>query len=71
MNTAAIKRILFEEVQFFLPVRYLSFKSESPGVETPGLLVKALISSYFKVYSIPAFRYEQTPLVFLYRLVKN
>ena len=24
-------------------------KKESPDVETPGLLVKALISSYFKI----------------------
>jgi hypothetical protein len=38
-------------------------KCKSPDVETSGLLVKALISSYFKNCPMLSFQHEQTPLM--------
>ena len=37
-------------LKFFLPFQFI--KKESPDVETPGLLVKALISSYFMMSDV-------------------
>ena len=45
-----------------MPNRRFGVQKESPDVETPGLLVKALISSYFEE--------DFTPLsVFLYKYI--
>jgi hypothetical protein len=51
MTVCCLSNLLLDVILNYLllssVICHLSTKKESPDVETPGLLVKALISSYF------------------------